>query len=43
MPFRSAKQRAFLRRRKPKIYQKWVREHGTTVVPTKKKRKGKKP
>lgn len=34
MPFVSAKQREYLRRHEPAVYRKWVREHGTKVVPT---------
>lgn len=36
MPFRSAKQRAFLKINKPEIYKKWVAEHGTKIVKKKK-------
>jgi len=36
MPFKSAKQRSYLKRKKPKIYKRWVKKYGRKV------RKGKK-
>lgn len=41
MPFRSVEQREFLKRVHPDIYKRWVREHGTKIVPSKKKKKRK--
>lgn len=42
MPFRSKKQREYLRRNNPEVYKKFVKEHGTKIVPLKKKKKKKK-
>ena len=39
MPYRSAKQRAYLHIHHPKIAAKWDRKYGGKVVPKAKKRK----
>lgn len=31
MPFKSAKQRAWMRKNKPKLYKKWVKKYGKKV------------
>lgn len=31
MPFKSAKQREFLRRNHPKIYERWKKKYGTKI------------
>jgi len=36
MPFKSVKQRTYLRINKPEIYKKWKAEHGTKIVKNKK-------
>jgi len=36
MPFRSKKQRSYLKRVKPKIYKRWKRKYGTKIVKKKK-------
>jgi len=36
MPFRSRKQRSYLKRKKPKIYKGWKRKYGTRIRPKKK-------
>lgn len=41
MPFRSRKQRTYMRVRLPHLYAQWVAEHGKKIVPKKKKSKGK--
>jgi hypothetical protein len=38
MPFRSYKQEAFLKHNHPDIYRKWLKEHGSKPVPSKKKK-----
>jgi len=38
MPFRSRRQRSFLRRNHPKIYRRWARRYSNRIQP---KRKGK--
>jgi len=38
MPFRSVKQRKFLWKFHPEIARKWTREHGSKIVPKKRKR-----
>jgi len=37
MPFKSKKQRDYLKINEPEIYRKWKREHGTKIQPKKKK------
>jgi hypothetical protein len=39
MPFKSEKQKKWLRINKPEVYERWVREHGTKIQPGKKKKK----
>lgn len=39
MPFKSKKQREYLKKNKPEVYKKFVKEHGTKIVPPKKKKK----
>lgn len=41
MPFRSKKQRDYLKINHPDIYNKWKKEHGTKIVPSTKKDKSK--
>jgi len=31
MPFKSAKQRSFLKRTQPKVYKKWVKKYGKKI------------
>jgi len=33
MPFRSKRQRSYLKREKPNVYKKWVRKYGTSIRP----------
>ncbi len=33
MPFKSEKQRSFLKRTKPKLYKKWKKEYGSEIKP----------
>ena len=42
MPFRSARQRAYLRRHRPEVYRRWVKKYGRKVRPLKRKRRRKK-
>ena len=42
MPFRSEKQRRYLWMHHPEIAKKWTKEHGSKIVPSKKKKKSKK-
>ena len=42
MPFRSEKQRRYLWMHHPEIEKKWTKEHGSKIVPSKKKKKSKK-
>jgi len=37
MPFKSAKQRAYLWAKHPEIAKRWTAEHGSKIVPKKKK------
>lgn len=39
MPFRSEKQRRFLWMHHPEIAKRWTKEHGSKIVPSKKKKK----
>jgi len=39
MPYRSAKQRAFMHAKHPRIAKKWDRKYGGKIVPKKKRRK----
>jgi hypothetical protein len=39
MPFRSAKQRTYLKIHHPEIYKRWKAEHGTKVVKRKRSKK----
>lgn len=39
MPFRSEKQRRYLWSQKPEIAERWTREYGPKVQPSKKKKK----
>ena len=36
MPFKSKKQRDWMKINKPEIYKKWKKEHGTKIKPGKK-------
>ena len=38
MPFKTAKQRTWMRINKPKLYKKWVRKYGKKIRGKKKKR-----
>jgi hypothetical protein len=38
MPFQSKKQRSYMKRRLPKLYKKWKKEHGTKIVRKNKRR-----
>ena len=33
MPFKSKSQRSYLKREKPKLYEKWKKEHGLGIKP----------
>lgn len=39
MPYRSAKQRAFMHAKHPKIAKRWDKRYGGKIVPKKKKKK----
>lgn len=41
MPFRSEKQRAWMFANKPKMAEKWAKEHGTAIQKKEKKEKKK--
>lgn len=41
MPFRSKKQRTYLKINKPRIYKRWKKEHGAKVQPKKRRKRGK--
>ena len=41
MPYKSAKQRAYMHIHEPKIAARWDKEYGGKVVPSKKKETGK--
>ena len=43
MPFKSKKQREFLKINKPEIYKKWKKEYGTAIKPGKKPSKKRRP
>ena len=36
MPFRSKKQRSYLKREKPSVYRRWVKKYGRRIRPKKK-------
>jgi len=38
MPFRSAKQRAWMYANKPEMAKKWAKEHGNKIKPKKKEK-----
>lgn len=40
MPFRSQAQRKFMWAKHPTIARKWTKEHGSKIVPKKRKKKG---
>tara|TARA_R100001480_G_scaffold145248_1_gene143346 strand:- start:46 stop:171 length:126 start_codon:yes stop_codon:yes gene_type:complete len=39
VPFRSAKQRKYLKRKEPKVYNRWKKKYGTKIKKKKKKKK----
>lgn len=42
MPYKSAKQRAFMHAKHPETAERWDAEYGGKIVPSKKKKKSKK-
>jgi len=39
MPFKSRRQRAYLKRNKPKLHRKWMKKYGKKIKKKKKKKK----